>query len=52
MPAPAEILGQSRRELGFPVSYGFVAEHDAADGAHALAVRRVTFDNMIRYILA
>jgi hypothetical protein len=32
--SPPEILGQSRRELGFPVANRLVAEHEAADQEH------------------
>src|SRR4051794_9647439 len=33
-PAPPQLLGQGRRELGFPVPDRLVAEHDAAHGKH------------------
>src|SRR4051812_8095565 len=33
-PAPPQLLGQGRRELGFPLPDRFIAEHDAAHGEH------------------
>ena len=33
-PAPPQILGQGRGELGFPLPDGLMAEHDAAHGEH------------------
>src|SRR5829696_6361029 len=32
--APAQIVGQGRRELGLPVPDGLIAEHDATHGEH------------------
>src|SRR4051794_38110048 len=33
-PAPPQILGQGRRELGLPLPDGLIAEHGAAHGKH------------------
>src|SRR4051812_47774150 len=42
-PAPAQVLGQGRRELGLPLPDRLIAEHDAAHGEHLGQVAQAQF---------